>query len=140
MAETITHDRTTYNEDQLLQLVSEVKDYQLTHGSLLKTVEYEIDSSVPARPVAASILPTSLSRKHFEEAIQLQYPFNELYVHAGSNAEWLYSVLQPLMQHDAFVAALWEIYAKVRDAGVLQDVVCGVFRSDYYAPSSIGSF
>lgn len=37
------------DEDLLEYLVSEVKDYQLTHGSLLKLAAYEEDHTVPAR-------------------------------------------------------------------------------------------
>ena len=121
----------SYTDEQLFSLVSEVKDYQLTHGSLLKLVAFETESSITARPVGASILPTVFSRERFEEAIKLQTAFNELYVRAASDPDWLYSVIKPLIEHDDFIAALWDIYVKVRDAGTVQSIVCGVFRSDY---------
>ena len=38
----------TLTDDEIELLASEVKDYQLTHGSLLKLVGYETDSTVPA--------------------------------------------------------------------------------------------
>jgi len=62
----------SYTEDQLRHLVDEIKDYQLTHGSLVKVVEYETESSVPARPIGTSILPTLFPRARYEEAIELQ--------------------------------------------------------------------
>lgn len=57
--------------------------------------------------------------------------FNELYMHVASDPDWLYDVLGPLIKYDSFIAALWDIYERVREAGAVQDVVCGVFRSDY---------
>lgn len=132
MKETIvSSDGIAYTESRLLHIVSEIKDYQLTHGSLLKGVQYETESSVSARPVGTSILPTTYPRKVFNEALELQQTFNELYIRIASDPDWLHSVLGPLIEHDAFIAALWEIYENVHSAGIVQDVVCGVFRSDY---------
>ena len=126
-----THDGKAYTEEQLYHLTNEIKDYQIVHGSLLKTVEYETESSVPARPVGVSILPTPFPKACYEEALELQRIFNELYVRVSADPDWLYSVLGQLMKHDALVSALWNVYLKVKEAGPLQSVVCGVFRSDY---------
>ena len=132
MAEPVaTHDAKDYTEGELYHLVNEAKDYQITHGSLLKVVEYETESSVPARPVGVSILPTPFPRKCWEEAVELQHIFNELYMRAASDEEWLYSVIGPLIQHDSLVAALWNVYLEVKKAGKVQNIVCGLFRSDY---------
>ena len=132
MAETVaTHDGKEYTEEQLYHLVTEIKDYQLTNGSLLKLIEYENESSVPARPVSVSILPTPFTRKRYEEALELQHVFNELYMRVASDADWLCSVISPLIEHDGLVAALWNVYLRVEEAGALQNVVCGLFRSDY---------
>lgn len=132
MEETIiSSDGHSYTEDQLLHVVSEIKDFQLTHGSLLKTVQHETESSVPARPVGTTILSTTFPRKAFDEAIKLQEIFNELYIRVASDPDWLFEVLGPLIEHDAFIAALWDIYKGVSDAGTVQNVICGVLRSDY---------
>lgn len=131
MADTVTHDGTEYSEEQLLHLVSEVKDFHLTHGSLLKVVQYETDSSVPARPVGSSVLPTIFQRRRFDEAIGLQASYNELYMRVAADPAWLHSVLAPVIESDTFIAALWDVYLKVQDAGSAQDIMCGVFRSDY---------
>ncbi|KAK3714307.1 hypothetical protein LTR37_007893 [Vermiconidia calcicola] len=132
MAETvIKHDGRDYTEDQLFYLINEIKDYQIVHGSLIKGIQFETESSVPSRPVGASILPTPFPRSSFEEACELQQAFNELYMRASSDPDWLYSILEPLMGHDDLFAALWETYIKVRGAGVAQNAVCAIFRSDY---------
>ena len=126
-----THDGVTYTEAQLYHLTNEIKDYQIVHGSLLKIVEYETDSSVPARAVGVSVLPTPFPKHCYEEALELQRIINELYVRVAADPDWLYSVLGQLMEHDALVSALWQVYLKVKEAGSVQNAVCGVFRSDY---------
>ena len=130
-AKIFTHDGRTYSEAQLRYLVNEVKDYHITHGSLLKGVEYETESSVPARPVGATLLPTPFPKKCFEDAIELQQAYSELYMRVASDPDWLYEVLSPLKGYDRLFTVLWEIYERVRDAGAAQKVVCNVFRNDY---------
>lgn len=125
------HDDRTYTEAQLRYLTNEIKDYQITHGSLLKGVEYETESSVPARPVGVSILPTPFPKQCFENAIELQGAYSEMYMRVASDPEWLYEVLKPLRDHDRFFTVLWEIYERVREAGAVQNVVCAVLRNDY---------
>ncbi|CAK4034919.1 glutathione synthetase [Lecanosticta acicola] len=119
------------SEDGIQHLVSEIKDHQLIHGSLLKLVKYEELSTVPARPVGVSMVSTPFPHRSFQEAFSLQPIFNELYLRAAGNEVWLYSVLGPLLKHDAFFASLWDVFTAVKRAGVVQQVCCGIFRSDY---------
>ncbi|KAK5174896.1 uncharacterized protein LTR77_000032 [Saxophila tyrrhenica] len=118
-------------QDQLQYLINEVKDHHITRGSLLKLVEHETESSVPARAVGASILPTPFPKARYDEAIELQQAYCELYMRVASDPDWLYKVLEPLKNHDRFFDVLWEVYEKVREAGAVQNVVCCVFRNDY---------
>jgi glutathione synthase len=127
----VTHDGHVYNEQQLRYLISEVKDYQLTHGSVLKGVGFETESSVTGRTVGVSILPTPVPRRRFEEAIALQQSYNNLYMRVASDPDWLYSALKPLANHDPFFNVLWEVFEKVKEADAVQKVVCAVFRNDY---------
>jgi glutathione synthase len=127
----ISHDGQIYNEQQLRYLISEVKDYQLSHGSVLKGVGFETESSVTGRTVGTSILPTPFPRQRFEEAIALQQAYNTLYMRVASDPEWLYGVLKPLANHDPFFNVLWEVFEKVKEADAVQEVVCAVFRNDY---------
>jgi len=124
-------DGLTYADEQLRYLANEVKDYQLTHGSILKAVRYQTESEVACQNVNVSLLPTAFPRKHFEEAVAIQKAYNDLYIRVSADGEWMYRIIQPLIEYDSFIAALWEIYVAVRDAGAQQNVVCGVFRSDY---------
>ncbi|KAK5133146.1 hypothetical protein LTR08_008170 [Meristemomyces frigidus] len=119
------------SEEQSMQLVTAIKDYQLTHGNLIKWVQSEGVTRVPSVGVGVSALPTPFPRSLFDEAWQLQASMNELYVRIASDEDWLYGVLKPLFDHDDFLAALWDVHVTVKTAGVAQDIVCGIFRSDY---------
>ncbi|EME89628.1 uncharacterized protein MYCFIDRAFT_32276 [Pseudocercospora fijiensis CIRAD86] len=123
-------------EEDLERIIPEIKDYLITHGSLLKLVRYEELSTVQARPVGVSIVPTRFPRAAFEQAQKLQPCMNELYIRAASDEPWLEEVFQPLMKQDVFLSSLWDIWLKVKAAGVVQDVVCGIFRSDYMLHTS----
>ena len=114
--ETITApDGTEYTEDQLLLLVTEVKDFQLAHGSILKLVAYESESSVAGRTVGASLLPTPFPRKLFDEAVELQQLFHELYIRVAANPEWLHSILKPQIESDEFTRRLEIIIIEILD-------------------------
>lgn len=106
-----------HKEQDIKRLVSEIKDYQLTHGSLLKLVWLEESSTVPAQPVGVSILPTAFPRSHYEKALKLQICFNQLYMRAACDEKWLYNVLAPLMDHDSLLASLWRIFSQVSRDG-----------------------
>ena len=133
LSETDGHglDHIPIDDDELQDLIDQVKDYQLTHGFLLKLVRVEEPTTVLCRPVNVSIIPTAFPGSLFDRALDLQKACNQLYIHASSDSEWLHSVLQPLLKEDGLAKSLWQIWSHVRDAGVAQDVVCGIFRSDY---------
>lgn len=123
---------TAIDPERFDRLITHIKDYQITHGFLLKIVRLEQPTTVPCRPVNVSILPTHFPKTLFEEAIDLQDLYTDLYARASSDPDWLHAVLGPLLENDgSIVRALWDIWEKVRQAGVVQDVVCGIFRSDY---------
>ena len=119
------------DSERLDHLLSQIKDYQITHGFLLKGVRLEQRTTVPCRPVNVSILPTPFPRDLFEDAMDLQDLYTDLYIRASSDPEWLYAVLDPLLKPGSVVKALWDIWIQVQQTGVVQDVVCGIFRSDY---------
>lgn len=76
---------------QLSARIFRVKDYQLTHGMLLK---YGADAnSVSGVPVGVSLFPSPFPREKFDEARRLQVVFNRLYVAVSEDEEWLGRVL-----------------------------------------------
>lgn len=79
-------------QQQLANLVFNIKDWQITHGMLLK---YGPDvENVNAIPVGVSLLPSSFPERLFEEAQQLQPIYNRLYAAISEDEEWLYDVLE----------------------------------------------
>ncbi|KAI1134777.1 glutathione synthase [Hypoxylon sp. FL0543] len=122
------------SEQQLEKILSELEDYQITHGSLLKIPRNLTDFESPvavARPIGVSVVPTSFPRFHFQQAIDLQAPFNELYINVAEDDGWLQTIIKKLGEVDEFASILWSIWERVRDEGEVQELRCGIFRSDY---------
>lgn len=122
---------TKNGEGHLESLLTEIKDWQITHGSLLKLVGYEEPHTVPARPIGVSVFPTPFPRHCFDEARKVATIFNRLYAAIAEDDAWLKTVLHDLIESDELVSALWEIHAAVKAEGFAQDLILGVFRSDY---------
>ena len=81
----------TLSQQQFSDLVFNIKDYQLTHGMLLK---YGSNAdSVHAVPVGVSAFPNLFPRSRFEDARQLQMVYNKLYARVAEDEEWLFGVL-----------------------------------------------
>jgi glutathione synthetase len=125
--------------DQINSILTQIKDYQTTHGSLLKVIGSETPHSVRLQPVSVSVFPTIFPRRLFNEAVQeLQLIYNELYCKLAEDVEWLYAVTGPLRRTELLVDALWCVHEEVRrrrqDEGtqyIEQKSSAGVFRSDY---------
>ncbi|KAI6087710.1 glutathione synthase [Hypoxylon rubiginosum] len=122
------------DEDHAERVLSELEDYQISHGSLLKVPRGLVDFESPtalARPVGVSIVPTIFPQPQFEQAQYIQRLFNELYIKVSEDDAWLETITRPLARVDEFVAKLWSIWERVRDEGEVQKLRCGIFRSDY---------
>jgi len=120
-----------FSEDQFENLISAVKDYQITHGSLLKLVKTDEEHTVLVRPVGSSLYPTQFPRDLFEIALNLQKCFNKLYVKVAEDEEWLKDTLSDLIVNDQLTRILWNIHEEVKKMGYVQPVSLGIFRSDY---------
>lgn len=119
------------SETQLDALITEAKDWQLTHGSLLKLVLREQENTVPAVPIGVALFPTLFPRRLFAEAADLQQCFNQLYMAIAEDDAWLEQALGSLIESDHLVKTLWRIHCQVRSEGFAQTLNLGVFRSDY---------
>lgn len=118
-------------DPKLAELVKEIKDYQLTHGNLLKWVRYESSTQAPAAGTSVSITPTKFHRRCFDQAWGLQELMSELYIRAAADEDWLGSVFKPLLAQDPLLGPLWDVHLKVKMAGTVQEICCGIFRTDY---------
>ncbi|EOD52565.1 putative rhamnogalacturonate lyase protein [Neofusicoccum parvum UCRNP2] len=119
-------------------LVEQIKDYQLTHGSMIKLVRTSEGPTVLSRPIGVSVRPTIFPRERFEEAINLQKAYNQLYAGIAEDPEWLEQALGSLIATDPFTRSLWDIHKEAggpwRAETVSLDhqpVTLGIFRSDY---------
>jgi len=82
----------TLSPQQLSNLIFSIKDYQITHGMLLK---YGPDAhSINAIPIGVSLFPSLFPWSLFEEARELQVVYNKLYARVSEDEEWLFEVLE----------------------------------------------
>ena len=78
-------------EEQLLRLLFDLKDYELTHGMLLK---YGPDvNNISGVPVGVSAFPTLFPKRLWEEARALAGVWSELYAKVTEDEVWMGEVL-----------------------------------------------
>jgi glutathione synthetase len=118
-------------EETFQTLIAEVKDWQITHGSLLKLVRTDDEHTVLSQPVGCTLFPTPFPRDLYQEALSLQRVYNKLYAAVAEDEEWLHEVLRDLIDVDPLANRLWTIYQEVKAEGILQERTLGIFRSDY---------
>lgn len=129
-------------DEELFELHNRIRDYQITHGSLIKLVRTDDGHNVLSCPIGVSMFPTWFPRACFEQALLLQETYNELYVNVAEDPEWLHDVLKGLIDSEPLARALWKIYEQVQKDSPPQMVSLGIFRSDYMlhgnqGPSSV---
>ncbi|KAJ6115449.1 hypothetical protein N7486_001227 [Penicillium sp. IBT 16267x] len=114
------------SEERLISLVTQIKDWQLNHGSLLKLVQTETERSVLSQPVGVSF-----PRAQFQQALDLQKIYNKLYCAVAEDDDYIYNAIKDLLLVEPLASALWGIYQAAKKAGSVQDISVGIFRSDY---------
>ena len=93
-------------EQQLLSLVFNIKDWQITHGMLLKYgPNVEQVSSVP---ISLSLLPSKFPRTLFEKALKLQTIYNRLYAAVSTDEDWLFGVLKGYVTQSNALNTAWD--------------------------------
>ncbi|KAE8381879.1 hypothetical protein BDV26DRAFT_56202 [Aspergillus bertholletiae] len=123
-----------FSDERSLALVSDIIDWQINHGSLLKHMDPETrfpDDSPQCYPVGITIFPTLFPREHFDRACELQTIYNELYCAMAEDERWIFEAIRDLIPVDPLAAALWGIHEEVKKVGYRQRVSVGIFRSDY---------
>ncbi|CAL5871563.1 uncharacterized protein PFLUO_LOCUS5816 [Penicillium psychrofluorescens] len=119
------------DEEQVLALIVQIKDWQVNHGSLLKLIRRESVHSSVAHPVGVAVVPSAFPRSHFQHALDLQQTYNELYCAVAEDAQWIGDTIRDLIPVEPLAAALWGIYEAAAAAGPVQHISAGIFRSDY---------
>lgn len=130
----------TVDDNELREkILPEVYQWALGNGLLMYPPDFKLDNASIA---PFTLYPTPISRKNFEEAVDVQKGFNELYALISRDTEkdgkWLTSETEKLLESDAdFTGKLWKVYEDVRDEGILQKLRLGVFRSDYLVDKNL---
>ncbi|PLB48595.1 glutathione synthetase [Aspergillus steynii IBT 23096] len=120
------------SEERGLSLVSQILDWQINHGSLLKRIDSQSDHSVLTYPLGVAVFPTLFPRRLFDHALHLQSIYNELYCRMAEDEAWIFQAIRDLLPVDAFAATLWGIHEQVKKAGPRgTSLSAGIFRSDY---------
>ncbi|KAE8394978.1 hypothetical protein BDV23DRAFT_169019 [Aspergillus alliaceus] len=88
---------------QGLALTSDVVDWQVNHGSLLKRIS--LDTRIPEDPsecysVGVTVFPTLFPRAQFNRACELQPVYSELYCAIAKDEEWLFEAIHDLLPVD----------------------------------------
>lgn len=85
------------SQEQLSNLIFNIKDWQTSHGMLLK---YGLDAeSVSARPIGVSLFPSPFPSILFEKAEKLQPIYNRLYAAISEDQDWLGEALRGFVLH-----------------------------------------
>jgi glutathione synthetase len=112
-----------------------IQDWSLAHGLVILSGE-ATGGGIPA-PV--TIYPTPFPKHGFDEALEVQKPFHDLYHAVCKNEEWLVQELTELAKYDPeFTGRLLDLHLKVLRTGISQHLTGGLFRSDYIV-NSIGN-
>ncbi|KAH8434424.1 glutathione synthetase [Aspergillus melleus] len=120
------------SEERGLSLVSQILDWQINHGSLLKRIDSLTDHSVLTYPIGVAVFPTLFPRRLFDHALRLQSVYNELYCRMAEDEEWIFRAIRDLLPVDPFAATLWDIHQEVKRVVPPGPALsAGIFRSDY---------
>jgi len=119
------------SDEQRERLISNIEDWQLCNGSLLKVIHDSPEQTVLAYPIGVTLFPTPFPRHLFEQALALQETYNMLYAGVAEDREWIHGALKGMLEVDELVSMLWGIHEEVEQQGYVQDLTLGVFRSDY---------
>ncbi|KAI6140616.1 glutathione synthase [Pisolithus tinctorius] len=122
-------------DDQIGALTQHATTYALSHGLTYlppSATQPPSPSSVIHAPI--SLLPSPIPRSLFERAQQLQSSYNILYARVAMDDDFLDKVMgavEGVGKADEFVGTLWRGWKAIRDAGIVQPLHLGLFRSDY---------
>lgn len=118
-----------YTSEQEAQLLEDACAWSLGHGLAFKPTSLE-STQVVHGPFA--LYPTAFPRSCFNQAQALQTAYNALYARIASDQDFLDKVVGgTVAKVDAFQGGLYSIWKQVRTQGIKQDLVLGLFRSDY---------
>ncbi|ODV80306.1 glutathione synthase [Suhomyces tanzawaensis NRRL Y-17324] len=122
---------TKADESKVSELLSQ---WSLANGLVMYPPNFKTYSAAIA---PTTLFPTPFPRSAFQNAVDVQQSFNELYTNLVANhKEWLIEVITQLSQHDVgFTGKLFEAYNKAVEESpnkeLVQPLSLGVFRNDF---------
>jgi glutathione synthase len=129
----------TATQLDISDLLTDARDYALSHSILYRPVEPSATSAIHA-PFA--LFPSPFPKKLYDRVVRLQTAYNELYAEIASDHAFLEKVIGGnVIKVDDFQERLYRIWIKVREDGEAQPLQLGLFRSDYllHSPPSSSS-
>ena len=125
------------SELQIDCLVEKLQQWSLANGLVMYPQGFT-QSSTSVAPI--TLFPTPFPRKSFENAVNVQKTFNELYAGVVKNKDWLLNIIELLSEFDPdFTGKLYDTYKKSVDLGIKQKLSVGLFRADYMVNDKAGS-
>lgn len=107
--------------------------YRMGHSILAREGVLFLDAASPAgesqRQIPSTLLPSPLSRPHYESVLAMQPLLNTLYRRVSRDLPFLRETLKTVLS-DKFTERLWEICEETQTARSSRPSV-GVLRSDY---------
>ncbi|GFS06314.1 glutathione synthetase [Elysia marginata] len=115
------------SEKRLHEILDIANDWALCNGIIIK------DSSGSANAVCApySLFPSLVPASILEQAKSSMTEFSRLMHKVANDHSFLQDCLKNVIEVDPFINSLWNIYLKVREAGIKQPLMLGVFRNDF---------
>ncbi|KAI0088590.1 glutathione synthase [Irpex rosettiformis] len=122
-------------EVQVAALTLQATTYALSHGLVYLPVA-DKQPPAPTSTIHAplALLPSPIPRRQFDKARGLQKIYNILYSRVATDVEFLDRVMgavEGVGKVDEFTGSLWKRWIRVREAGIVQPLQLGLFRSDY---------
>ncbi|KAK3764185.1 hypothetical protein RRG08_044113 [Elysia crispata] len=114
-------------EKRLLEILEIANDWALSNGIIIK------DSPGSAKAVCApySLFPSLVPAPILAQAKSSMTEFSRLMHKVANDHAFLADSLKNVIEVDPFIKGIWRIYQKVREAGIKQPLMLGVFRNDF---------
>lgn len=116
--------------EQEKELVESLLQWSLGNGLTMYPPKFEL---YQANVAPITLFPTPIPRRAFNDAIEIQKVFQQLYCNIVSqNKSWLHGILTDLSKFDQeFTGKLYDIYLQAKPE-ITQPLSLGLFRSDYF--------
>ena len=116
-----------FDEDFILNLAEDAKDFANTHGIVMRNKnDLRLNNFAPF-----TLFPSPFPEKLYRRAIEVETDLHELIHNGSKDHEFIENSLQSVIVHDEFTKKLYDIYLKTRTESQKQPIHLLVNRSDY---------